>query len=211
MNPRTFRVDKTVIMLMGKSGCGKSTLERGLVTGWPELFHKVVSVTTRKPREGEVEGKDYRFIDERTFREYEQHGELIQQTSFAGNHYGSLYSEYMTTHPYAILCVVPESAARFIPVLKEKISDINIFLVYFDISDERLRENMLRRGDNPKEIEERLAKDDLDVQFRESGLEADLIIGDNLLRPHLPKAFAEMLVTIHQPGPYAEPIEALFK
>lgn len=186
-------MNKTVLMLMGKSGSGKSTLERRLVEDYPDEFHKVVSLTTRPMREGEVDGVDYKFIDLAEFEEYDFYDEFIQQTHFAGNHYGSLYSDYTTEHPYAILVVVPSSAATFKEVLEEKMPSADVKIIYFDISDDKLRENMLRRGDTPEMIEERLAKDDLDKQFELSGLKADIVVIDWMLDDNLPDRIHTML------------------
>ena len=114
-------MDKTVIFMMGKSGCGKSTTERRLVKNWPQDYKKVVSVATRPMREGEVDGQDYYFISEKEyFNMRDESYDLVQVTSFAGNYYGSTVSEYTTEHRFPILCVVPESAASFTPILKER-------------------------------------------------------------------------------------------
>jgi guanylate kinase len=167
-------------MIMGKSGCGKSTLERGLNAD-PGLFKKVVSVTTRHMREGEVNGKDYYFLTDKQFDDLENTDQLIQRTEFAGNRYGSTKSEYTTDHPFVTLVVVPYSAATFAPVLRETFPGIRIVNIYFNITEERLRANMRKRGDTEEMITERLAKDDLEQQFKEYGLEADLTITDDIL------------------------------
>lgn len=170
---------------MGRSGSGKSTLERDLVNNHPDLFHKVVSVTTRPMRPGEQEGVDYKFITNSEYDDLDFYGEMIQTTQFAGNRYGSLYSDYLTPHPYAVLVVTPSSAASFIPVLEEHLPSAEVVVVYFDLSENMIRSNMLIRGDAPEEIEARLAKDNLNQQFEQSGLEADIVITDNTLTPTL--------------------------
>lgn len=70
-----------IIALMGASGSGKSTLGRALEeTGLQQL----VSFTTRKPRPGEVDGKDYHFIERKDI----PWGDLVEHTEYAGNFYG---------------------------------------------------------------------------------------------------------------------------
>jgi guanylate kinase len=165
---------------MGKSGCGKSTLERGLCSD-PGSFKKVISVTTRPQREGEVDGQDYFFVTNFEFDQLRHGDQMVQYTEFADNRYGSLRAEYTTDHPFVTLVVVPYSAATFAPVLKEKFEGINILNIYFDISDERLRANMRKRGDTEDMITKRLESDDLDKQFEEHGLVADLTITDDML------------------------------
>lgn len=179
-------MNKTVLMIMGASGSGKSTLESGLITAprkhsAPLLFHKVVSVTTRPQRWGEEPGVHYHFMTDEEFDECQASGNMIQYTEFAGHRYGSTKSEYATEHRYAVLVAVPESVASFTPVLTKTFPGIIIKNIYFDISDERLRENMRKRGDTEEMITSRLASDDLDEQFHRHGLLSDFTITDNTL------------------------------
>lgn len=169
---------KTVLFFIGRSGSGKSTTEEVFVRAKPAKFKKVVSLTTRPPRDGEVNGKDYYFITDREFDLLDSKGEIIQYTEFAGYRYGSTRSEYTTHHSYAILCVVPKSAAEFIPILKHHFPEIKVKIVYFNISEVRLRQNMKKRGDSDEMIDARLAKDTLDKDFEESGLTADYTVTD---------------------------------
>ena len=182
-------MNKTVLMIMGASGSGKSTLESGLITAprlphAPNNFHKVVSVTTRPQRWGEEPGVHYHFMTNEEFDECQASGEMIQYTEFAGNRYGSTKSEYTTEHKYAVLVAVPESVASFTPVLYDTFPGIIVKNIYFDISNKRLRENMLKRGDSEEMITSRLAADDLDEQFHRHGLLSDFIITDDELNEH---------------------------
>ncbi len=55
-----------LIVLSGPSGAGKDSI-RDLLMEWEPWMHRVVTATTRRPRPGEVEGRDYRYISEETF------------------------------------------------------------------------------------------------------------------------------------------------
>jgi guanylate kinase len=55
-----------LIVLSGPSGAGKDSV-RDLLLEWQPAMHRVVTATTRKPRPGEVEGRDYHFVTEETF------------------------------------------------------------------------------------------------------------------------------------------------
>ncbi|MGB3510570.1 MAG: guanylate kinase [Microcoleaceae cyanobacterium] len=77
-----------LIVLTGPSGVGKGTLMRSLLERHPELVLSI-SVTTRFPREGEVEGKSYYFVDREQFQEMVKTGELLEWAEFAGNFYGT--------------------------------------------------------------------------------------------------------------------------
>ncbi len=75
-------------VLSGPSGVGKSTVVGSLRRAWPQIWLSV-SVTTRKPRPGEVEGREYYFVGERDFDGMAAAGELLEWARFAGNKYGT--------------------------------------------------------------------------------------------------------------------------
>ena len=77
-----------LIVLTGPSGVGKGTLVRSLLTRHPELYLSV-SVTTRSPRPGEVDGKEYYFISRSQFEQMVAQGEMLEWAEFAGNCYGT--------------------------------------------------------------------------------------------------------------------------
>lgn len=77
-----------LIVLTGPSGVGKGTLLRQLLARHPEL--KVsISATTRQPRSGEVDGRDYFFLSPAEFAEKVAQGDLLEWAEFAGNWYGT--------------------------------------------------------------------------------------------------------------------------
>lgn len=77
-----------LIVMTGPSGVGKGTLVRALLNRHPDL-HLSVSVTTRSPRPGEVNGREYYFVDRHQFNEMIANGELLESAEFAGNFYGT--------------------------------------------------------------------------------------------------------------------------
>jgi guanylate kinase len=77
-----------LIVLTGPSGVGKGTLLQSLLKRHPELYLST-SVTTRTPRLGEVNGKDYDFISRPEFERMVGAGELLEWAEFAGNCYGT--------------------------------------------------------------------------------------------------------------------------
>ncbi len=77
-----------LLVLSSPSGAGKTTLARRLLEDDPGIAMSV-SVTTRAPRPGEVEGKDYHFIDEATFRDRRDSGELLEWARVFNNYYGT--------------------------------------------------------------------------------------------------------------------------
>ncbi len=77
-----------LIVLTGPSGVGKGTLLKSLVARHPEMWVSV-SVTTRSPRPGEIDGQDYYFIDREEFDRLVATDALLEWAEFAGNCYGT--------------------------------------------------------------------------------------------------------------------------
>lgn len=77
-----------LLVLSSPSGAGKTTIARGLVARDPGL-ELSVSVTTRPPRPGESDGRDYHFIAKERFAEMEGAGELLERASVFGHSYGT--------------------------------------------------------------------------------------------------------------------------
>ena len=81
-----------VFVITGPSGVGKGTLIAELLRRVPGL-ELSVSATTRSPRPGEVDGRDYHFLDREEFDRRADAGEFLESASYSGNRYGTLRSE----------------------------------------------------------------------------------------------------------------------
>ena len=77
-----------LIILSSPSGAGKSTLTRRL-RAWDPTLDFSVSATTRTPRAGEVDGKDYHFMSDAGFRKYVDDGFMLEYAQVFGNFYGT--------------------------------------------------------------------------------------------------------------------------
>jgi len=77
-----------LMVLSSPSGAGKTTLARRLMEADAEISMSV-SVTTRPPRPGEVDGRDYRFIDDATFKRMREGDELLEWARVFDNFYGT--------------------------------------------------------------------------------------------------------------------------
>ena len=77
-----------LLVLSSPSGAGKTTLARRLITADQDIAMSV-SVTTRKPRPGEVEGQDYYFVDDPTFKRMADNNELLEWARVFDNYYGT--------------------------------------------------------------------------------------------------------------------------
>jgi guanylate kinase len=80
--------DARLTVLSGPSGVGKSTVVAGLRKTRPDIWLSV-SVTTRPPRPGEVDGREYHFVTEEQFGQLVEQSELLEWAAFAGYRYGT--------------------------------------------------------------------------------------------------------------------------
>lgn len=77
-----------LLVLSSPSGAGKTTISRRLIDANANISMSV-SVTTRKPRPGEVDGRDYHFIDEPTFKRMAEENDLLEWARVFDNYYGT--------------------------------------------------------------------------------------------------------------------------
>lgn len=78
-----------LIVLSGPSGVGKGTVRKELFSNPDTTFEYSVSATTRKPREGEVDGVDYLFKTRDEFEKMIKNDELLEYAEYVGNYYGT--------------------------------------------------------------------------------------------------------------------------
>src|ERR1700682_2884187 len=85
-----------MLVLSSPSGAGKTTLSRRLLQEDREIDLSI-SVTTRKPRPGEIDGHDYRFVDDATFDAMVKGDKLLEWAQVFGNRYGTPRAPVMTS------------------------------------------------------------------------------------------------------------------
>lgn len=78
-----------LIVLSGPSGVGKGTVRKAIFDQPGNDFQYSISMTTRKPRPGEVNGKDYFFVSKEEFEQKIQAGEMLEYAKYVDNYYGT--------------------------------------------------------------------------------------------------------------------------
>lgn len=84
-----------IIVLVGASATGKDSVAQELIHRYG--YKNVISYTTRKPRDGEVDGVNYHFVSQETFDSMQADGEFVEVDKYSGERwYGSRYKDYYT-------------------------------------------------------------------------------------------------------------------
>jgi len=122
-------VSKFLLTLTGPSGSGKSTLERMLVeTG---VYERLISTTTRQPRDGEIDSNAYYFVSDEEFSKGMEEGKFVQTVEFRGNKYGVTKEEMQRvfdTGRVPVVVVEPSGVTQYRNALEG--SDVSILSVF---------------------------------------------------------------------------------
>ena len=146
----TGRRHSRLTVLSGPSGVGKSTVVAELRRKSPEIWISV-SVTTRRPRPGEVNGREYFFVDDREFDRMLAAGELLEWNEFAGNKYGTPLEplrERIARGESALLEIDLNGARQ----VRDAAKDDALFVFLRPPSWEELVRRLTRRGTEPPEL-----------------------------------------------------------
>jgi THO complex subunit 1 len=84
-----FPNDRRPVIISGPSGIGKGTIVTMLINKHPKIFGKNASHTVRTPREGEIDGVHYFFVDQEKFNLMKDSGQFLEFNSFDGDNYGT--------------------------------------------------------------------------------------------------------------------------
>jgi guanylate kinase len=143
-----------VFVITGPSGVGKGTLIEKLLATVPEL-ELSVSATTREPRPGEVDGRDYHFLSPEEFERRVAAGDFLEHADYSGNRYGTLRDEVerrLDAGRSVVLEIEVQGARQ---VRDAKPEAVQIFVA--PPSPEALRERLEGRGtDSAEAIARRL-------------------------------------------------------
>ena len=163
-------------IIAGCSGVGKGTLLKLFLEKNPQLKLSV-SCTTRKPREGEVHGKNYFFISIDEFKKAIDNNEFLEWAQFSGNYYGT-QKEYVQEKLDKGIDVILEIEVQGAKQVKEKMPEaISIFIMppAIEALEERLRG---RHTESEEAIQRRLNEANREI---EAGKSFDFqVVNDNL-------------------------------
>lgn len=146
-----------LIVLSGPSGVGKGTVMKEFINDPDLKLAYSVSMTTRKKRPGEIDGKNYIFTTRDEFEKAVKNGELLEYAEFVGNYYGTPLKEVekLRNEGKNVLLEIEVQGCKQV---QEKVPEaLTIFLVPPSMDD--LEKRIRGRGTEPEEIvQQRLAK-----------------------------------------------------
>jgi guanylate kinase len=145
---------KSRIILVGKAAAGKDHL-RKILEG--RGFNYGVSYTTRPPRPGEIDGRDYFFIEENEFTDLIEQGFFYEHVTFNGWYYGTSKEQWHETDDVFIM--TPTGIGKLHAADRK-----SSFIIYIDIPIEVRRERLGGRNDQNDVIERRIQADEKDFE-----------------------------------------------
>lgn len=171
-----------LIIMSGPSGVGKGTVRLELVKDKTLNLFYSVSMTTRKPRPGEVDGSDYYFVSQDEFNRQIEDGNLLEWAEFVGNKYGTPKDKVENKRDEGVnvlLEIEVNGTSQVLNKLKGDLDVVSIFLAPPSI--EELEKRIRGRSTEADEvIQKRLARSEAELKLK-SQYEY-VVVNDNIKR-----------------------------
>jgi len=167
-----------LVVITGPSGVGKSTIVHEVLnrTG----AERSISVTTRRKRPGEVDSRDYRFIDQRTFERMVADGELLEWAEIYGDFYGTPAEPVRRALAEGRSIILAIDVQGGIQV-RRKMSEAAFVLILPPSRDELTRRLCGRGSEDDEAMRKRLAKANAEIAAaRKSGVYNYEVVNDDL-------------------------------
>ncbi len=162
-----------VIVISGPSGSGKTTIANELIRRIPRL-RKGITATTRKPRAGERDRKDYYFLTEEEFRKWIEKGKLIEHEEvYEGIYYGIPRKELKEN-----TIIVPEVKGAM--KVKKQLGDNALLIFIQPPSVKELKKRLRERGESEKQISMRTGRAEFELGYKKYF--DKIVINDKLKR-----------------------------
>ena len=167
-----------LFVISGPSGAGKGTLVARLLERVPDTWVSV-SATTRKPREGEVDGVHYFFLSREQFDDLVEHDGFLEWATYSGNSYGTLRAaveQHMQSGEQVILEIEVQGAEQ----VKSKIPEAHLVFIEppsLEVLEQRLRG---RGTESEEDVQKRLSAAQMELSRKN---EYDyVLVNDDLAR-----------------------------
>ncbi|MBI4835069.1 MAG: guanylate kinase [Planctomycetes bacterium] len=164
-----------VLVVSGPSGVGKTTLCDRLLKDEPRV-KACVTATTRAPRPGETDGKDYYFVSKETFKNWLEKDEIIEHTELYGEFYGTpkkSVDEIFAQGCYPLLRIDVDGAEN----LRNK-GYKGVFIFIMPPNVQALKERLMKRKTATGDMKKRLAR--VDEELKRSSEYDFRVVNDDL-------------------------------
>ncbi|NOL36783.1 guanylate kinase [Bacillus safensis] len=170
-----------LIVLSGHSGSGKTSLMRQI------MKNEVVSFTTRKSRQGEIDGVDYKFISLEKFKELKEKGKLIEQVKYSGNYYGIDQEEFENKISLGnAFVIVDYHGMQQIKKVYPNCATLFLYTPY-----DQAYNQMIQRGHTYEQVEQRLSTYHEEIGNRKN---YDYVIRNNYNRFNYTKGIISQII-----------------
>ena len=145
-----------LFVVSGPSGVGKGTINKRLFEEFGNAVAFSVSATTRGPREGEVDGREYFFISRQEFEKRVANNEFLEHAEYAGNCYGTPRDYVLSLLQRGVSVILEIDVQGAMQVKRRMPESVSVFIL--PPSFEELEHRLRGRGtETPEKIERRLA------------------------------------------------------
>ncbi len=159
-----------LFIITGPSAAGKTTVAEKLLQRKSLKLKKFTTCTTRVKRPGEINGRDYHFLDVKTFTKAIQNQEMIEWSKVYGNYYGSRRTDLMKAlqgSKHVLIIVDAQGVKKFQKIIPDSC------VIFIDTSKTALIKRLKTRGSDARDIAKRINKYEKDIKAKKS---ADIVI-----------------------------------
>ncbi|XP_053485965.1 guanylate kinase [Ictalurus furcatus] len=185
------------VVFSGPSGAGKSTLLKKLLKEFDGVFGFSVSHTTRKPRPGEENGKDYHYVSREEMQAGIAKGDFIESAEFSGNIYGTSKAAVQAVQAQNLICILDIDMQGVKSIRKTNLNPIYVSIQppSMDVLEKRLR---ARQTESEESLQKRLQVALVEMEFSKEAGQFDVVIVNDILDEAYEKLKAALLQEIQK-------------
>ena len=173
---RIHAVKGVVIALSGPSGVGKGTVISKVRQLAPQMKHSV-SITTRTPRAGEVEGVDYYFKTKEEFKKLLEKGEILEHDIYCDHYYGTPLTPLIECIEQGVDVIMDITVLGSIAVMERFPEAVSVFLL--PPSFKELERRLFKRGTETLAIQEKRLENAV-LEIKKANLFEYVLVNDDL-------------------------------
>lgn len=185
------------VVFSGPSGAGKSTLLKKLMKEYENVFGFSVSHTTRSPRQGEENGRDYHYVTRDAMQAAIDNDEFIESAEFSGNLYGTSKAAVRAVQTKNLICILDIDMQGVKNIKKTDLNPVYISIQppSMEILEKRLRD---RKTESEENLQKRLRAARMDMEFSKEPDMFDFVIVNDKLEEAYEKLKQALLEEINK-------------